>query len=286
MKVDGINDVTGTFTNEELGVEKSKQELINLIANAPKASIIHVHNYEAKNNCGEVAHYFYLKGIDYGNMKAKSLALLSEMEQDVTFSVKVTRGVWKNSNGKISPTNRKNKKQGFVNFDTITETYRYGSSIMIDALAKARQSIEKPQYQGAIYKEEGNGIYSAENGTLHIRDCRLIHKTVTREGDYPQKATGEIVAVTNAIKRLLPIGQYRQVKLDGRFDYITVGGQIIMQAENGEKVYVGFAEHKGNVEPRIVGLEPIKVTESETVRVDEPQREDAESLEDVLSLLG
>lgn len=274
-----------TFPIEQVGIEQERETLINMIALAPKASIIHVHAYESKKGYGEVANFFYLKGVDYGKMKERSLDVLSEIANNPDFSISVTRGVWKNQKGEINPTNRKSKE--YPIFDTVAKIYNHDNKLLTEAIAKAEQQILNPHSQGAKYDKQGNGIYQQEDGALHIRDCRLLHKVVIREGDYPQTASGELVALTNALKKILPIGKYRQVKLDGRYDYITLGGQIVMQDEGGNKVYVGFAEHKGFIKPRITGLEdelPLVKVPIETIKqITEPE----EKIEkEILDLLG
>ena len=274
-----------TFSIEQVGIEQERETLVNMIALAPKASIIHVHAYESKNGYGEVANFFYLKGVDYSKMKERSLDTLNEIADNPDFSISVTRGVWKTQKGEINPTNRKSKTYSV--FDTVTKIYNHDNELLTEAIAKVEQSILNPQYKGAEYDKQGNGIYQQEDGTLHIRDCRLLHKVVIREGDYPQTASGELVALTNAIKNMLPISKYRQVRLDGRYDYLTIGGEIIMQDEGGKKVYVGFAEHKGFIKPRITGLEnelPLVKVPIETIKqVTEPEEEiDKE----ILDLLG
>jgi len=246
-----VTEVTGKFSIAEVGNPVERQTMIDMIADAPKGGIIHVHAYEAKGGYGEVANYFYLKGVDYGKMKLRSLEKLNDLANDETFSVKVTRGVWENADGTY--TNRKAKGR---TYKVITETFNSTDALFIEAVAEIENSIINPYNpKGASYQKEGNGIYSMENESLHIRDCQLLHKVILKRGDYPQKATSEKVALRDAIKRNLPISKYRQVSLSGIFDYITVGGQIIMQDENENDIYVGFSEHKGLIEPRISGLE-------------------------------
>lgn len=263
-----ITEITGQFSMEELGEKINKQKLIDMIANAPKSGIIHVNAYESKGGHGEVANYFYLKGVDYGKMKERSLVKLKEISADELFSIKVTRGVWEDANGI-----RHTRKAKDRTFKVVSKIYSIDEDITKEAIKAVEESIINPRQFHADYDKEGNGVYSMEDGSLHIRDCQLIHKTILREGDYPQKATGELVALKNAIKKLLPISKYRQVCLDGRFNHISIGGQIIMQDENENDIYVGFAEHKGLLEPRIYGLTetlesvkvPIRTLENEPV---------------------
>jgi hypothetical protein len=244
-----ITEITGQFSMDDLGNASDKETLISMISEAPKGGIIHVKAYESKGGYGEVADYFYLKGVDYGKMKERSLAKLKEIADNENFSIKVTRGVWTGKDGI-----KHNRKAKGRTYSVVTETYTADNPMMNEAIREIEHSILNPYKKGAEYQKEGNGVYSMEDQSLHIRDCQLLHKIVLREGDYPKKASSENVALRNAIKRSLPISKYRQVKLDGRFDYISVGGQILMQDESGENVYVGFSEHKGLLTPRINGL--------------------------------
>jgi hypothetical protein len=246
VDVEAIASTGEKFPMERLGVSQERQQLIDKIAQAPKAGIIFVSAYEAKNGHGEVANFVYLKGIDYGNMKERSLAKLNELEADPNFAIDVSYNAWVDENGVES--NRKAKGRTLT---ARNRQYKKGNPVLTEAFAKVRQSIEAPRPATVEYDKHGNGIYEYD-GTLQIRDCLLIKKSVIRKGDYPVTASGETVAVADAIKRLLPISKYRQVRLDGRFDYIAIAGELVMQSEGGEKVYVTFSELKGNVSSRIV----------------------------------
>lgn len=236
------------YTQEELGVPVNRNNLIKIIANAPKATIIHVKNYESKNGHGEVANYFYNKGVDYGSMKDKSCEELSFMENDETMKIQVTWNMWVDAQGQKYT--RKAKDRWLKKF---SETYAFGHPLLMEAFAKVRQSLMAPRPSTVDYDKLGNGIYEHE-GVLHIRDCALIHKEIVRNGDYPVTATEPVNALADAIRRKLSIGKYRQVRLDGRFDYISVCGQLVMQNEGGTEAFVGLSEYKNAVHPRIEDL--------------------------------
>lgn len=264
-------DVTGKFTAEEIGNPIERNRMVDMISKAPKGGIIHVHAYESKGGHGEVANYFYLKGVDYGKMKERSLDKLNVIAEDGNFSIRVTRGVWEDASGK-----QHNRKAKGRTYKTVSKTYTHADAIVSQAISEIEQAILNPYKKGASYQKEGNGVYSQEDGKLHLRDCQLVHKVVLRQGDYPKKATSEKVALRDAIKRLLPISKYRQVVLDGSFDYITIGGQIIMKDEYTNNVYVGFSEHKGLLVPRITGLEeelPPQKVPTETLEPTEEQKQ-------------
>lgn len=251
MNTTNVTDITAKYTADQIGNETDRAELIKTIADAPKGGIIHVHAYESKGGYGEVANYYYLKGVDYGKMKERSLNMLAEMSADKTLEITTVRNAWKNADGTY--TAYKSKDRTFER--NVRVTYKSDNPLFIEAVATARKSILKPRQTSKVYNQEGNGIYSEENGQLSIRDCQLIHKDILREGEYPNKAKGEVTALKAKLESLTPYGKYRQVSLDGRFDYITVGGQLVMQSEGGERNFTGFAEHKGMLKTRINGLE-------------------------------
>ena len=51
----GVKGEDGKFSIDQVGIERERESLINMIAFAPKASIIHVHAYESKTGNGEVS---------------------------------------------------------------------------------------------------------------------------------------------------------------------------------------------------------------------------------------
>ncbi|MFA5311696.1 MAG: hypothetical protein WC375_00090 [Methanomassiliicoccales archaeon] len=258
------------YTMEQLGVPASRQKLIDSIANAPKAGIIFVSGYESVTGCGEVANYFYLKGIDYGNMKKRSLAIISKLESDPDFKIHTKYYAWVDAEGVESNRRAKDRK-----LEIRKHEYKHGDSLLTEAFAKVRKSIEAPRPPTVEYEKEGNGVYDLA-GVLYIRDCLLICKEVTRKGDRSIKATSELVALSDAIERLTPRSKYRAVKLDGRFGYISVGGQLVMQNEGGAKTFIGFREHAGLVEPRIM---------SDEDRV-EQEKEEVETLRIISDMIG
>jgi len=147
---------------------------------------------------------------------------LEVVEKDADLSITITRGVWKDINGNVNPTNRKTKV--FSVSDKVTETYSADSAEMIDALAKVRKGLENPRPM-KDYKSLGNGVYVDETtDTLFVRDLRLVSKTVVTRGDYPFKASGAVTSLRGAIERDMPIGKYRQFRLDADFDKIALGG--------------------------------------------------------------
>ena len=220
-----------TYSKSDLTSNKvARETLIKVIADSKHGGFMRIHGFKSKTGYGEVQDTTYCKGINYSNSVKKSLELLEQVEGDVNLSLTVTRGVWKDENGTTNPTNRKSKV--FSVSDTVTETYDVDSVEMKEALAKVRKGLENPR-PSKEYKSLGNGVYVDEaSDTLFVRDLRLVSKNVVVHGDYPFKASGAVASLKRAIERDMPIGSYRQFRLDADFDKITLGGNEL-QIEQG-----------------------------------------------------
>ena len=250
VQIVGVAEAGRKFKVEELGVEANRQALIAAIADAPKASIIFVKRYESKNGHGQIADYFYLKGVSYESMKQRSLAQLDAIIADDDFSIVVNWNEWFNPETQKKTTAAAKNKELRKN----KVTFHAGDHRLLVAIAAIRNSIENPRRRESVYENEGNGVYTQltdEGLCLHVRDCQQLHKSIVCGGDWPIKASSEAVALKAAISKTLSIGKYRQVRLDGRFDYITVAGQLVMQDGSGEKAFIGFKEHAGLMQTRL-----------------------------------
>jgi hypothetical protein len=207
----------------------TRTNLIRLIDEAPHAGFIVVHNFSGKSNHGEIATYTYCKGINYPNAVAKSLSILAELENNPMYSITVKRGTWQDGQGNINPTNRKSKT--FSNPVVIETTYGHCDGILASAIARVKKSLTCPEAPTKAYVKLGNGIYQDDDGTLSLRDLRLVSKTVHTKGDYPFTASGEEIAIADAIKADMPVGKYRQFRLDADYESISIGGQEIVGGE-------------------------------------------------------
>lgn len=242
-----------TYDKENLNDTDVRKTLVSVIGDAKHGGFMRVHGFQSKSGHGEIQDTTYCKGITYPNAIKKSLEMLDEIEANKDFSITVTRGVWENNKGEVSPTGRKNKN--YPNAKTRTEVYGYGNGnepILVEAITKLRKSLTAPERPTKEYDKLGNGVYQdEETGVLYIRDLRLVQKTIIEEGDYPHKAGAEVNAVRDAIKRDMPIGNYRMFRLDADFDSITLGGIEIVTDElsvEAKKVRVSFENELEDVE--------------------------------------
>ena len=182
-----------------------------------------IHGFQPKTGHGEIQDGTFCKGISYANAIDNSKVKLAEIKANPDFEMTITRGTWQDGNGNESPSGRKNKAHSV--FVTVTETYKQGSKVMDEALASVYNSLENPRKPTKEYKTLGNGVaMDPETGKLYLRDLRRVSKVIVKHGDYPNKASKASVALADAIKRDMPIGNYRQINLDGIFDKVTFGG--------------------------------------------------------------
>jgi len=245
-----------TFSKSELTSNKvARETLIKVISDAKHGGFMRIHGFKSKNGYGEIQNTTYCKGINYSNAVKKSLEILDEKERNSDDTITITRGVWKNADGQINPTNRKSK--AFPIADTVTETYGAKSDEMIEALVKVRKGLENPR-PTKDYKSLGNGIYVDEaTDALYVRDLRLVSKTIVVQGDYPFKASGAVTSLRTAIEKDMPIGSYRQFRLDADFDKISLGGmelssaneiEIVGKTEQGKEKVEELTENAENAE--------------------------------------
>jgi len=219
-----------TYRKEDLTNPTVKNIIVSTINDAVKGGFMRINKFAAKGGHGEIQNATYCKGIDYGTAVERSLQMLTEMESDETLTITVKRGTWQNDNGEQNPTNRKSKF--YHKPVTVTDTVKHGDEELNEAFEKLRQSLTAPAPASKEYSKLGNGIYEDETGTMYIRDLRLVQKTVLVNGDYPFTATSKINAIISAIKKDMPVGKYRMVRMDGEFESIALGGEKLMEDEN------------------------------------------------------
>ena len=233
------DQITATVTPAQIAANPTlKAELIDFLNDQQRGGFCYIHGY--CNKQGEVANHWFQGACLYGNLIKRSVAMLDDgtvwdsIEQDGLY---VARGAWVNVAGTESPSGRKNAKNGFTIFTTIKKTYSYTNEEdlpkMAEAMASLREGLTAPKKVDQGYKAEAKGTYSRDgeaDGVLYLRDALTIHKHVTMQGEFKDKATKELTALKDAIKRMLPVNRYRAYKLADNFEYIKVGGLSIIQS--------------------------------------------------------
>lgn len=246
-----------TYSKQEIAENPAvRAAIVGLIANAKHGGFMAVSGFRPKTGHGEVQNAVFCKGICYGNVtllcdangspvidengrfvaaeksgaKGNSFDALMGIfdKRNTAFSITVTRGVWKNAAGAFSPTGRKSKEYGTSG--TVTKTYTKADAALLSALAKVLQGLVAPAPASKEYAKLGNGVYEAD-GIIYLRDLRSVSKTVIVHGDYPFSASGEETAIADALRRDMPVGKYREFRLDGDYDAITLDGMELATAD-------------------------------------------------------
>lgn len=238
----------GQFTATQVATDVNlQQELISFLNDQQRGGFCYIHGYISKT--GEVANHWFQGACLYGNMVKRSVDMLDgEIHDKIKADgLEVTRGAWVNEQGQESPSGRKNKDHS--TFVTITKTYRteYEDEAvkLATAITALRENLTAPKKVDQGYTVEAKGTYSKEgeaDGILYFRDALTVHKHVQVQGEFKNKATGEIVAIKDAIKRMLPVSRYRAYKLADNFEYITVGGLSILQGADSTAFELSLVE--------------------------------------------
>jgi hypothetical protein len=235
----GGNTMNKTVTAAQVAQGYDPNQLIDHLNDTRRGGYLYIHGYTAKTS-GEVANHWVQGACLYGNMVKRSIAILEGDDLLHKFTLeglKVTRGAWINDAGEANPTARKSKV--YHTHKTITKLYAMDNmddaEKVVDAMADMLDGLLNPKKVNQGFTQEAKGAYSKEGepeGVLYFRDCMAVHKHVTTQGEYKKSASKEDSAIKKAIKKLLPVGRYTSFKLDGNFEYITVGGRSVIQGDN------------------------------------------------------
>ena len=248
------------FNFNEIGSEIQPEGLIDLLNSQRGGSFFVLHGYISKASVkgtmdgdGEEADYYCQYGVNYGSLKEADIAAVRQARYDgwlPTVDFRVTRGTYIDGDGNEHDRKAKGRTFHTVRFTPTAE--EIGT-----ALAEILNSLEAPKPATAHYDKEAKGMYSNQSdGSWHIRECLIVHRVTTREGDWKPKATSRRVAVRNAVKKALKLktARYRQfcfskeVKPDGmpegdRFESITIGGQSILVDAANDTTLLALPEH-------------------------------------------
>jgi hypothetical protein len=198
--------------------ESQKQQLFETFNSNPSGAFIAIKGYESISGGGEVANFILQSGIHYANIKTNSVKRLEEIKAGkVVPSVHVKCSTWQNPDGTYS--NRKSKERKLVDFE---QDYDFGHPEFQRACDEIMEGLVAPKSVEQPYEKEANGIYSVDGDALYIRECLVVRKDVVKFGVREHSATHPFTALKNAVRKLLPVDNYRTFKLDGRFEKIAV----------------------------------------------------------------
>ncbi len=204
--------MTQTFKADE------RDKLLETFNSNPGGAFISILGYESIGGEGERADYQLQSGVNYDKVKKMSIDKLQAMIAGLVPSVHVKCNTWKDDvTGEM--TNRKKEGRTLITFE---QTYKWDSLEFQAAARELLDQLQNPKKVDSPFTKEAKGLYSIEGQVLYIRECLVMNKKVHTHGQRPVSATTPEMALKNEIKDQLPISNYRQFKLDGRFDSISV----------------------------------------------------------------
>lgn len=196
----------------------------------PSGAFVFIKGYEPVGGEGEVADYYIQTGIKYPNVVQASIKKLQEMmrgeHEELTGHILITCNCWKDKQGILH--NREAKDRTLV---TDTKIYSHSDQVFLDVCKDLLDQLKNPKEKETSFEKEAKGLYSMETkegvDVLYVRDCLVLRKVIIKFGQQPVKATLPLQALKDYIKRLLPVGNYRMFKLDGRFEKIAINKEEI-----------------------------------------------------------
>lgn len=211
--------------SEQIFTPDQKQQLFETFNANPSGAFIAIKGYESINGCGEKANYLLQSGISYANVKEQSIEKIKDIKAgNVIKDIHVKCNTWKDPDtGECF--NRQSKERKLFLFE---EDYKCTDPEFQTACDEILNGLIAPKKTEQTYEKEANGLYSIDGDILYIRECLVSRKKVIQYGTRPVSATTPLVALKEAIRKLLPVNNYRTFKLDGRFEQITINHTAIV----------------------------------------------------------
>jgi len=180
------------------------QKLREIIQSSQGGHYITVVGYT--NRYGEVSTQQVHADANYSSVHERSIKKLDELEKD-THNIKITRNAWFDAAGveytrKAGGRERKEVKDVITHSDVDRKT----------AFDKVRDGILNPKKTGPEYVGS-NSAFQLED-ECYLRNVLIASKTILKEGVYPITCQNRVNAIADWIRKQLPIGEYRQFKLN------------------------------------------------------------------------
>lgn len=228
------------YQASEIGVAVTTKEVCDALNGTTSGSYAYIHRYQDKK--GNVTSQLIRSGINYGNVKARSVATLKELE-DKPGDLEVTFHTWIDDKKVCHSRQAKGRL-----FSNETRTVAWDDPRVVAAIKAIRDGILHPKETGkADYQKEAKGLYALDD-KLYVRDALQLNSVYHEVESEQAKATLEAEGVKTrpsatdleggikkAIKKLIPYGYYRTFFFDlGKFAYIAIGGITFLSNEQGE----------------------------------------------------
>jgi hypothetical protein len=227
------------FNVADVGVKVSAEQLVAFLNDQTRGGFCYIHEY-VNGETGEIANHWFKGACIYPNMVKRSVEMIDSgvlTAKLIEEGLSVTRGVW------VGPDGIKNTRKAKDRvYQVIKKVYSMDvpeDKVVIDtAIQSVLMGLVAPKTVDQGFSSIAKGTYVKEDeapGVVYFRDCVAVNKFVVKQGTYEQKASEELSAVKEAIRKLLPVGKYRAYKLNNNFTYINIEGQSLLQGADISK---------------------------------------------------
>jgi len=234
------------------------EQKVSLIeaANALKGGMfVHLHGYstnKTKKEDGVEKVVFFEKSnvtvhadANYERTHQRSAEQLDEIEKDKQLNFTIVRNAWVDKDG--NEYNRKAK--GRTLKENIKENITAQDKDLPEAIAKVRKGIIDPRKVTDNMEKIAKSTFENEiTGKIYFRNVLVEKKvSVEKQGEYPISCQERVNAIADAIRDMLPVGQYRTyilsdetvAKVDGsvepRFEYIDLMHDLVSSSSSSEE---------------------------------------------------
>ncbi len=188
--------------------------LRTLFAGGLNSNIFYIEGYT--NTHGEKSRLVVDISVDYMDVVRASLEKLENIDPaDIVVKTGIELGVCVNALNKVRASLENTIQNGAGN----NENYTHSAENREDGV---------PTYESVVH---GIKLHT-ESGNLHVQGL-LVSKQIITPGEYPVVNSRALTIAQNAIKKELPISNWRQYKLaeDGNFEAIMSNGKTILKEE-------------------------------------------------------
>jgi len=220
---------------------EQKCNLIEATEKLKAGMFVHIHGYI--NSHGEKQNATFHADANYENTHKRSAEMLDKIEQDESLSFEIVRNAWIDAKG----IEYKNKAKDRTKKLGIKETITIHDKDFPEAVAKLRKSIIDPRKQTDNFEKVGKSTYDNSNtNKTYFRNVLVASKVVVVKGIYEPVCSARVNAIKDALKDMLPIGEYRQYVLDDemvkvadgteapRFEYVALMGESVSSSSSSD----------------------------------------------------
>jgi hypothetical protein len=189
---------------------EQRASLIEAADGLKKGMFVHLHGYV--NEHGEKQNVTVHADASYENTHKRSSEMLDVIAADIGFQIEIERNFYKDAAG-VEYT-RKAKDRNLM---TQKEIVKADDPDLTEAIEKVRKGIIDPRKIDTGFKKVSNSVYEREdNDKTYFRNVLVASKQIVIPGEYPVSCSARVNVIADAIRKTLPIGQYRTYVLDDK----------------------------------------------------------------------